>query len=120
LAFAVVLSAGGTLENIKQSLYDVIGVPAYATQDEIMLACFSLGELYRPDKNPGSEYCAAKFSAIESAYLVLCNPVTREAHDRHLAHTEAHPKTGTRQNQMHQPRVTRRIAGVVKHLFQSV
>ena len=75
------------MENIRQSHYDLIRVRPDASQDEIEKACLSLGELYRPDRNPGDAYCAAKFSALETAYLVLCNPVTREAHDRHLGLT---------------------------------
>jgi curved DNA-binding protein CbpA len=107
------------MENIRQSLYEVIGVPHYATEDEIKNACFSLGELYRPDKNPNSEYCAARFSAIERAYLVLCNPETRKVHDRHLAHTGTLPTSETERHQVQQPSQTLSAVRVVKRLMQA-
>jgi curved DNA-binding protein CbpA len=63
-----------------------------------------MGELFRPDHNPGDAYCAARFAAIERAYLVLCNPGTREAHDRHLAQSGALHATGAAQEQFHRSR----------------
>jgi curved DNA-binding protein CbpA len=101
------------MENITQSLYDVIGVRFDATHDEILNACLSLGELFRPDHNPGDEYCAARFAAIERAYLVLCNPETREAHDRHLA------RTAVAQDQFSRSRVRPGAAGLVSQLLQA-
>jgi curved DNA-binding protein CbpA len=113
------LSTGGYLENIKQSLYEVIGVRPDATQDEIKSACFNLGEIYRPDKYPDNAYCAARFSAIENAYLVLCNPVTREEHDRYLAKTGPLPTTASKRDRIHPPKLTQRVAGLVRHLIQT-
>ncbi|MBE0627585.1 MAG: J domain-containing protein [Burkholderiales bacterium] len=105
---------------ISQSLYDVIGVRSDATHDEIENACFSMGELFRPDHNPGDAYCAARFSAIERAYLVLCNPETREAHDRHVGLGAELPAEGAERNQFHQPRPGQGGAGLVRQLIQSL
>ncbi|MBK5102703.1 MAG: DnaJ domain-containing protein [Burkholderiales bacterium] len=107
------------MENINQSLYDVIGVRSDATHDEIQNACFAMGELFRPDHNPGDAYCAARFAAIERAYLVLCNPETREAHDSYLALTGALPATGAAQDQTHRSRARPGAAGLVSQLMHA-
>ena len=69
------------MENVKESLYTLLGLRPDATQDEIHEACFRLGELYRPDRNPGDPYSAKKFAAVEAAYAVLSDPVRRAAYD---------------------------------------
>jgi len=106
--------------NIRQSYYDLIGVQPDASQDEIEKACLSLGELHRPDRNPGDAYCAAKFSAIEKAYSVLSNPVTREAHDRHLALSGENTTMVIERNQFRPPKLVELAAGVVKRPMRAL
>lgn len=100
------------MEKFGKSHYEVIGVRTTATHDEIRDACFRLGELYRPDKNPGDAYCAARFADIEEAYLVLCNPEAREAYDRRLAHAAEHSIHGPKWNQIRQSDLTIGAAGL--------
>jgi len=107
------------MKNINQSLYEVIGVRSDATHDEIQDACFSLGELFRPDHNPGDAYCAARFAAIERAYLVLCNPEAREAHDRYLTLIGALPATEAAQDQIHQSPARPGAPGLARQLMQA-
>lgn len=108
------------MENIRQSHYDLIGVRADASQDEIENACLSLGELYRPDRNPGDAYCAARFSAIEKAYLVLSNPATREAHDRDLGHAAESFVRVHELGQHRQPKFVDLAAGVVRRPIRAL
>jgi curved DNA-binding protein CbpA len=108
------------MENIKQSHYDLIGVRPDATQDAIENACLSLGELYRPDRNPGDVYCAVKFSAVEKAYLVLSNPVTREAHDRLLVLGAESPGWVAEHSQTRPPKLVELAAEVVKRPLRTL
>jgi curved DNA-binding protein CbpA len=108
------------MENIRESLYDLIGVQRDASQDEIEKACLSLGDLHRPDRNPGNAYYAAKFAAIERAYLILSNPVTREAHDRHLPPAVERQTTVTDRRQSRSPGMRNFAAGIVTRVTRSI
>lgn len=70
------------MENVKDSLYEVIGVPLGATVEHIKAACLRLGETYHPERDPGDADRARKFKAVEDAYAVLSDPVKRAAYDR--------------------------------------
>lgn len=76
---------GEPMDNIKESLYEVVGVGQNATREEIEAACLALGERYRPDRNSNSPGAAAKFAAVENAYKVLSDPVRRAEYDNSLS-----------------------------------
>jgi curved DNA-binding protein CbpA len=119
-AFVFILYAGGNMENIRQSYYDLIGVRPDASQDEIEKACLSLGELYRPDRNSGDAYCAERFAAVERAYLALSNPVTREAHDRRFGLVAESPTMVTAGSQCHPAQRAGLAAGVIKRSMRAL
>ncbi len=76
---------------MSQSLYDAIGVPPSATQEEIEAACIRLGEELNPANKPGNLQAAIRFKAVEQAYEILGNAATRKRYDDELltSHAEA-------------------------------
>jgi curved DNA-binding protein CbpA len=101
------------MENIRESLYDLIGLQTDASPAEIERACLSLGDFYRPDRNPGDAHSAAKFAAIERAYVVLCNPVTRKAHDRYLALTVESATLSSQSDQSKSSKLVKFVASAI-------
>jgi molecular chaperone DnaJ len=68
--------------NGKRDYYEVLGVPAEATQEEIKKAYRKLAHQYHPDKNPGDQSAEDRFKEIGEAYEVLSNPEKRQQYDR--------------------------------------
>jgi curved DNA-binding protein CbpA len=68
---------GRKMKNANQTLYDLIGVSADASQAEIENACLQLGEKCQPGKNSGDLRAALMFAQIEKAYQTLADPVKR-------------------------------------------
>ncbi|KMZ65270.1 Chaperone protein dnaJ [Zostera marina] len=68
------------------SLYDVLGVGAYATGPEIKSAYRNLARVYHPDVASGDtkEKSADQFMRIQDAYSTLSDPTKREEYDRTL------------------------------------
>jgi molecular chaperone DnaJ len=64
-------------------LYDKLGVPRTASDDEIKKAYRKLAMTYHPDRNNGSKEAEEKFKDITEAYDVLRNPEKRAAYDRY-------------------------------------
>jgi molecular chaperone DnaJ len=64
-----------------RSLYDVLGVPKTAGDDEIKKAYRKLAREYHPDKNPGDAESEARFKEVQSAYDVLKDPERRKQYD---------------------------------------
>ncbi|XP_012888620.1 PREDICTED: dnaJ homolog subfamily C member 30 [Dipodomys ordii] len=68
----------------RTALYDLLGVPATASQAQIKAAYYRQSFLYHPDRNSGSSEAAERFSRIAQAYLVLGSATLRRKYDRGL------------------------------------
>lgn len=64
-------------------LYQVLGVPRTASDDEIKKAYRKLAMQWHPDRNNGSKEAEEKFKALTEAYDVLRDPEKRAMYDRY-------------------------------------
>ena len=76
---------------MPSSLYETLGVPKTASQDEIKKAYRKLVRETHPDRNPGQE---ARFNEVQEAYDVLSDPEKREKYDRYGAAANGRPGAG--------------------------
>jgi molecular chaperone DnaJ len=72
---------------MPSSLYETLGVPKNASQDEIKKAYRKLVREVHPDRNPGNE---ERFKEVQSAYDILSDPEKRKQYDR-LGTTNGRP-----------------------------
>ncbi len=63
-------------------LYELLGVPKDATQDDIKKAYRKLAHQYHPDKNPDNKEAETKFKEINNAYEILGDAQKRQNYDR--------------------------------------
>jgi len=66
----------------KPDFYEIIGVSADASQDEIKKAYRRLARKYHPDVNPGDDEAERKFKELTQAHETLSNPEKRRKYDQ--------------------------------------
>ncbi|MDC8757383.1 DnaJ domain-containing protein [Janthinobacterium fluminis] len=68
-----------------ENLYNVLGVPPNASDDEIKKVYRSLAMRFHPDRNtaPGAEQ---RFKSITKAYEILSDPVKRAEYNQSVNH----------------------------------
>ena len=66
---------------ILKNLYEIMGVPKNASDDDIKKAYRNLARKYHPDLNPNDQEAADKFKEAAAAFEVLGNPQTRSEYD---------------------------------------
>jgi molecular chaperone DnaJ len=66
---------------MSTNLYETLGVPKNASQDDIKKAYRKLARQYHPDRNPDDESAEAKFKEVQTAYDVLSDAEKRKQYD---------------------------------------
>lgn len=68
-----------------ENLYNVLGVPPNASDDDIKKVYRSLAMRFHPDRNaaPGAE---VRFKSIAKAYDILSDPAKRAEYDQSVNH----------------------------------
>ncbi|MBE0557244.1 MAG: molecular chaperone DnaJ, partial [Proteobacteria bacterium] len=67
----------------RRDYYQILGVEASASEDEIKKSYRKLAMQYHPDRNPGNQEAEEKFKEAAEAYEVLCDPEKREIYSRY-------------------------------------
>jgi molecular chaperone DnaJ len=66
---------------MADTLYETLGVPKNASQDEIKKAYRKLARKYHPDANGGDKKAEERFKEVQHAYDVLSEPEKRKQYD---------------------------------------
>ncbi|KAF0811296.1 Chaperone protein DnaJ [Andreprevotia sp. IGB-42] len=77
----------------KKDFYELLGVNADASDDDIKKAYRKLAMKYHPDRNPDSKDAEAKFKEIKEAYEILSDSQKRAAYDQY-GHAGIDPQSG--------------------------
>jgi DnaJ-class molecular chaperone len=67
--------------SMAEDLYDILGVPRGATEDEIRSAFRKLAKANHPDVNPGNASAGERFKKITAANDILSDPEKRRQYD---------------------------------------
>ncbi len=67
----------------KRDYYQILGVEANASEDEIKKNYRKLAMQYHPDRNPGNKEAEEKFKEAAEAYEVLSDPEKRDIYSRY-------------------------------------
>lgn len=71
------------VEQAMATLYDMLGVPMHATDEEIKRAYRKAAMKWHPDRNSGAEEVArAAFQEIKDAYAILSDAAQRKVYDK--------------------------------------
>lgn len=65
-----------------RDLYEILGVPRTASDEDIKKAYRKLAMQFHPDRNPGDKKAEERFKEISHAYDILQEPQKRAAYDR--------------------------------------
>lgn len=74
-------------------MYEILGVPRSASQEEIRKAYLKLAHKYHPDKTGGDKEAETKLKEINAAYDILKNPDKRKQYDQ-FGNMEGQPFQG--------------------------
>jgi len=64
-----------------RDLYEILGVPRTASQDELKKSYRRLAKQHHPDVNPGNKAAEEKFKEVTAAFEVLSDPKRRSLYD---------------------------------------
>jgi curved DNA-binding protein CbpA len=67
----------------KKNYYSILGVDEKASHEALRDSYRRLAKLHHPDKNPGDPGAEERFKAINEAYEILSNEITRHIYDSH-------------------------------------
>ncbi|TAH18013.1 MAG: J domain-containing protein [Cytophagales bacterium] len=66
------------------NLYSILGLPNFASDEEVKRAFKKLAFLYHPDLNPDNQEAEEKFKLINEAYHILASPEKKRKYDEIL------------------------------------
>src|SRR4051794_14440953 len=78
---------------MAKSLYEVLGVPRNASQDDLKKAYRKLARKFHPDTNAGDKDAEERFKEVQGAYDTLSDAEKRQAYDTFGA-TNGRPGAG--------------------------
>jgi curved DNA-binding protein CbpA len=84
---------------LSHNHYQVLGVSATASAQEIKLAYKRLAIQFHPDKHGGSTQFEEQFKAVSAAYQVLSDPARRASYDQQLRAVALRAEEARRQQQ---------------------